>query len=365
MPNGLFKNMFLQKNEKGIIGLVTIFVIGFLGLGMMLTISKITLSEIHKNRNETFGNQSFYTAETAVKEGIYQYVKNSSSSGNFALPINNIPTGSITFLTNSSPHGWAYREVEGNANNSLTNRKIKNTILLSESWAAFDYAVYSDGELTIKGGAGNSITGNVFSNNNINCNGNPTINGDIFSADSISGCNGTSVNPGAETIPPPDIDPYYYQPLAVCSSDADNVKNDCLNAPPTFGVIFAEDNPSKQIKLQNIDLTGNLTVIDNLWISGNTVITASDSDPEIDYPAIVVQGNLKVTGDNVINGLIYVTGKTNFGSGNTTINGSIISKGGTETDIAGSVTINYNSLSGSPGGMNPPTDPKIISWSEQ
>ncbi|MFH1894501.1 MAG: hypothetical protein ABH813_01195, partial [Patescibacteria group bacterium] len=63
-------------------------------------------------------------------------------------------------------------------------------------------------------------------------------------------------------------------------------------------------------------------------------------------------------------GLVYVSGNTTFGAGNTQIFGSLISKMGV-TDLGGNVTIEYNLPSAPPGGLDPSGDPIIVSWQEQ
>ena len=347
-----------NNKNKGIVSLIVVYGVGLFALATALTLTTGILTELIKDRNSMAGDRSFYTAESTLKEGVYQYINSGSVTGNLPTSINNIDTNLTSYSINSSPRGWAYREVEGSAENNLTNRKVNSTLLLFPSGATFDYAVYSENDLTIKGST--TIIGNIFSNGTVSCNGGPDIQGDAFSSGSIDHCDGNadSVNEGAAIIPPPDIDPNYYGGMADCTSDSTHVKNDCLSGPTT-GVIFADD-PGNETNLQNINLTGNLTVIGDLSLSGGAVINASG-----DYAAIVVEGDLKVTGNNTITGLVYVTGNTTFGHGNTTITGSLVSIGGTETDIGGNVTIDYVALSGPPGGTDTTPDPKIISWGEE
>lgn len=353
-----------NKNEKGIISLITILVIGLFGLGLVLILASVSLVSLNKNFDRKFGERTFYTAETAVREAVrkYQTSNGTITSGSLSTVLNEIESGNTNYTIEPSHLGWQYKKVTATVMNEVVSaksffRKIEATFILNPSFASFDYAIFSDGQLEIKGGAGNSITGNVFSNSNVNCSGNPTINGEIFSASSIAGCDATSTS-GAEIIPPPTVDISFYQSIADCSSDANHVKDDCFGSSPTSGVIFVND-PTKETKLQNVELSGNLTVRGDLEISGGTIISASN-----DYFAIIVDGDLKVTGNNTINGIIYVTGKTTFGAGNTVVNGTIISVGGTETDIAGSVTINYQQSFAPPPGIPDSLEPKIINWSE-
>lgn len=359
--------------DKGIISLAVIFGVGFFALATALTLTTGIIVELIKDRNIVSGDRSFYTAETASREGVYQYIENDSASGNLPLTVNNIPPSSISFSISPSPRGWAYREAEGDAGNNLTNRKIRNTLLLFPAGATFDYAVYSESNLTIKGGNNNVIIGDIFSNTGIGCDGNPDIQGNAYSAGptgSIDDCedNADSINEDIKIIPSPEIDLTLYQNAAQNNplgstyfTDADDGENYLNNQTHTFPyeVIFVDDNIN-EINIQNANLTGSLVVKGNLQLSGGTTINASD-----DYAAIIVEGNLRITGDTTIYGLVYVTETTNFSGGNNSIYGSLISVGGTETDIAGSVTIDYEALSGPPGGIVILEDPKIINWWEE
>lgn len=346
------------KENRGIISLIVILGIGLFVLAITLTLTGQIVVEIIKGRNTISGDRSFYTAEAAVREGIYQYIRNGFEGiDNFPILVNDIPETAIFFEVSSSSLGWAYKEVEGNAQNA-NYRKVKNTLLLFPSALAFDYAIYSEGDLGIKGSI--DITGNVFSNGTTSCEGNAhNIDGDIFSSGSTDNdCNASSISSGVAIIPPPTIDPFYYGSIADCTSTAANVGTDCLSGP-TAGVIFVDD-PGNTVVLNGADLTGNLTIIGNLQLGGNSEIAASSSDPA----AVVIEGNLTIGGNVEIHGLIYVTGSTTFAAGNPRIYGSIISVGGI-ADIVGNPTIEYVALSGPPGGFDTTEDPQIIGWQEE
>ena len=353
--------MFKQKSnrrEGGIMSLAVVFVIGFLGLGMMTTISTIALSEINKNINTKSGNQTFYTAEAAAREGIYQYLSYDATSGNFVVPINNIATDSITFLTSTSSRGWAYREVEGNAENNLTNRTVKSTLLLFPSAAAFNHAIYSENDLSITGSV--DISGNVFSNGTTTCAGSSNIDGESYSV-GVDNC-GTHASHSegdVDIIPPPVIDPYSYSDIANCTSTLADVGNDCLSGP-TAGVVFVDDPlaPPPTEVLNGIDLVGNLTIIGNIKITGGEIVSSND------YPALIVNGDLTLGGGVEITGIVYVSGNTAFSAGTTKITGSLISIEGV-VDLGGNVTIDYDMPSAPPGGFATSGVPKIVSWQEQ
>ena len=104
-------------------------------------------------------------------------------------------------------------------------------------------------------------------------------------------------------------------------------------------LIYVEDLGGDKTNIGGIgtNLFGSLVIIGDLNITGG-LITASDN-----YAAVVVEGDLKIAGGTTINGIVYVTGATSFGAGNNTINGSLISAGGTSvTDLTGNATINFD-----------------------
>jgi len=346
------------KDNRGVMSLMVILGIGLFVLAIALTLTGQIVVEIMRGRNTIAGDQSFFTAEAAAREGVYQRINYGfEGNDNFPLLLNNISTSSISFEIATSTLGWAYREAKGDAQNA-NYRKVKSTILLYRSAPAFEYAIYSEDDLVIKGSI--NIIGDVFSNGTTTCKGNAhNIDGDLFSA-GLTGnnCNASSTGSGLEIIPPPTIDPYYYGSIATCTSTAANVATDCLAGAPS-GVIFVDD-PSSTTTLNTINLTGNLTIIGDLNLGGNSVITAFSDEPA----AVVVDGNLKIAGNVRIYGLVYVTGSTNFAGGNVEIYGSLISARGV-SDIKGNPRIEYVALTGRPGGFTEVEDPRIVRWKEE
>ncbi len=342
---------------------MVVLVIGLFALAVALTVTGQMVAEIVKGTNTISGDRSFHTAEAASREAIYQHINYGfEGTDNFSVPVNEIQETDISFEIAPSVLGWAYREIEGDARN-ISYRKVKNTLLLYPSALAFDHAIYSEGNLTIRGNI--SIIGNVFSNDSVSCVGNAhNVDGNASAVGSIgNNCNTNSSSPGSESIPPPFIDPWYYDDPSIktCESDAANVISDCLSGPTT-GVIFIND-PGNTAVLNGIALTGTITVIGNLQLGGNSEITAL-SDPESDPTAVVVHGNLSILGDTEIHGLIYVTGSTTFAGGSPEIYCSIISVGGMG-NVAGTPRIEHVPLLGSPGGFDTTIDPRIINWQEE
>ena len=322
--------MNFYRKDKGIISLVAILTIGILALSAV-TISSIgSLKELTKNRNNVMGEQSFYTAEAAAREGIYQYKKNSASySGGNAILLNDSSTAQIT--VNSLP--WPYGEVIGVAVNDMpngtTSRKVIFTTTVFPEGQAFDYAIFSDDSIDIKSNSA-IITGDVLSNSAID-----------DDHDRISGLKFENTNP---PLVPPQIDIEAYR-----------------NAP---GVTFFEEK-----KVTNPSVSGTLAVIGDLEITTSKNYTAT---PDYDYPAIIVKGKLTLNGGNV-RGIIYVDGNVDI-SGNPQVEGTILATGTTEISGGGNppANIKYNPelVSGWTEllGLNHEStysEPKIIRWREE
>ena len=386
---------FCKNNDKGIMSLVVIFVVGFFGLGLALTITMVALVGLNKNYNTNSGNQTFYTAEAANEEGIYQYIASSSYlGGNFNQSINNISTSSISIFVTSS---WPYATVTAEAENNITHREVINTINVFPESLAFDYAIFSKSGITLTGSA--STTGKLFSNGDIDINSNHVQIGGgncgAFSAGDITGhteiidSNCTTAKNLPE-IPPPivnvDLSPY--------ETDASNT-NTLFETKHSFehnvdgnimtGVMFASTTNAIGLSNPATDLSGSIVTRGNLSITNGQYETTNPN-----YYAIVckgdfnmaggqiigniyVDGNFSISGNSSATGILYIKGATTVGSGTPDIHGAIISIGGiTDTSLAGSPQIIYDedivdAWVDLPGlsTTTSAAPPRIIGWQEQ
>ncbi|TSD02493.1 MAG: hypothetical protein Athens071424_15 [Parcubacteria group bacterium Athens0714_24] len=356
------------KKDKGIISLITILTVGLFSLSAVIISEMGALKELAKNRNNMMGEKSFYAAETATREGAYQYLNNTSYSGGALLSINNVLDSSNIVDDDSLP--WPYVEIIGAAENETNHREVIHKITVFPEGQAFSYAVYSQNSISFGGNA--TVNGDIFANNNINFNGqSATINGNAFSINEIDdtdNINGEAVLVKS-VISAPQIDTQSYKDVAVfaetfftSSSDAENY----INNNTRTAVVFVEDSNETKIHGTNTKLSGSLVVSGDLEISGGTY-TATDN-----YAAIIVGGNLKISGGAIINGIVYVSGSTAFGGGNNVINGSLLSTNGASiADITGSTVINFDpdnigAWQDLEGLITTSTqDPEIVDWLER
>lgn len=361
--------MISLKNNKGIMSLAVIFVVGLFGLGTALTIATIALVGLNKNYNTNSGNKSFYAAETAAQEGAYRYINDPSSypDGVYSSPlINNVTLGTFTVANLT----WPYVEIKGTAGNNLTQREVVYTLTKFTEGMAFYYAIYSNNNLEFGGNA--NIDGNIFANTEIDFHGNALVNGDAFSPETIEDVDNIlgDIFSDLDPIPPPEINlqPYYDAAeanftLFATATDAETY----LNNQTREGVVFVEQTVGKtKIQGTNTNLTGSLVVLNSLDLTGGTYTATSN------YAALVVQGDLKIAGGAVIYGIVYVKGSTSFGAGGGRIEGSLISAGAiNDTELTGNadiifdptITGNWQNLIGL--STTTMAAPRIIGWNEQ
>ncbi|MBI4114398.1 MAG: hypothetical protein HY445_00980 [Candidatus Niyogibacteria bacterium] len=359
----------VQKSEEGIISLITILAVGLFALGTVLTISAGTLSETVKNKNMTSGSQSFYTAESAMREGAYQVIEevkefggDPTYAGEDYFALNSTSNSDVTVL-----YDWPYAIMRGEATGGNVNRAVIHTITVFPEGLAFDYAMYAQHKLNF--GGNSTVNGNIFANDGIDFTGNSAeINGDAFSSEEFTdtdNINGEAIS-GVDPIPSPELDTDDYYDAATHIFADDNDAETFLNNKTNTARVFIEDLGEIKIQGNNTILNGFLATLGDLDITGG-VINADEN-----FAAIVVLGNLKISGGTIINGVVYVKGNTTFGAGTNVINGSLISAGDVSvTAVTGNATINYdpNIASAFPNlaGLNTTSteDPKILGWTEE
>jgi len=353
-------------NNQGIVSIIIVLAVGLFAFGAAVVMASNAVNGLNKNMNTTSGDQVFYTAESATEEGIYQFIQSMASlygDQNFDT-INNVSESGFTIIKD-----WPYAQVVGSSTGTGVHRDVSMRVALFPGAGAFDHAVYANHTLDISGGANMEIWGDVFANDAINCGGNPNIHGVAASPGSISpSCNTDESVEGdsVEVIPPPQIEPDEYFDAAVLDGHyyaSSTPAQSFLNNASTTAYVFSND--PGLTKIHNATLYGFLYITGDLQLTGNdSTISAADG-----YAAIVVDGDLSITGTPIINGIVYVRGATSFSGGNKTINGSLISAGGLDTTaLSGSVTINYVSSGEIEGFEATSTDSLQISsssWSEE
>ncbi len=207
-----------------------------------------------------------------------------------------------------------------------TKRAVQVTIRVSEYPAAFDYAIFNNGGLQLKGAV--SISGDIFTNGNAVIENPAVVSGEVFTSpgSSVSG-NGT-YTVGGVLDPPPTMPflntTYYDNELNIAKSQAlGDITYD--NYDLGGQTIYVNGNVTLNGEITGsgkIIATGNITLNGNT-ISGNTSLVAGND--------IIINGTAIVQNDS----LIYSANQTTI-SGNARIDGSIMAS---KAVISGTPTI--------------------------
>jgi len=360
--------------------LIVILGIGLFVLAIALTLTGQIVVEIMRGRNTIAGDQSFFTAEAAAREGFYQYLATTTYTGGTPELINNVSEGSISVTT--STLGVAHREVIGTAKNNLTNRKVIYTVFFKDG-LALEYALFSASDISLGGNA--KINWNTFSNGNTTATGTVIVNGDVVATGAVT----TQGNPtigeitqNADPISAPqvtiDFDDYKEAAsssgtLFLSGGDFDNYLDDNTRT----GVIFASTTDSINLNQNNTDLSGSAVTLGDLRIADGefaspddrfTIVVAGDfkmTGGEIEGN-VYVEKNFKMTG-GTIKGIVYV-GETTSISGDWTIEGAIISIGVVSikgTNPSGGIIYNPDILASWFDFITITNPPEIKSWKEE
>lgn len=372
------------QKDKGVMSLAVVLVVGLFGLGTAITIATVALTGLNKNFDNKSGSQSFYTAESAARESTYQYIVNDLAL-NGDVYAQNINSSTDNVIVDESDPIFTY--ITANATDTLTNRQVIYKLEKIPGSMTFSYTIFSTGDLTVSGGAGltiNCVDGvincddfplgaSVFSNENIDLNGAPNIDGGVYAAGTINPPGNPSgivdgmkdIGDGIESISVPTIDLQPYRDEAIAGSTLFPTAADANTYLDSYdtGTVFIEDTGTTIIRDETLD--GTLVTLDELDLRGGTYGTTDFS-----RAALIVEKDLHIRNSGhtgvTLNGIIYVKGTTYF-HGDGVINGMLISVGGAETIIGGSVTMNYNpdiseEFKNIPGLD---TTPIIVNWQEE
>ena len=333
-------------------------------MAITLTLTGQIVIEIIRGRNTISGNQSFYTAEAAVREGVYQ-VKDGLMVAS-AQNINNVSSSSIEINNN-----WPNIRVLGKANNYSTNRQVVYNLITFPD-GSINYAVLSKSMLTMGGSSKIESTGgydvNVLVEDDLQCQtpNKAYIEGDVFSPNANTlGATDKNVSGDAlfaSSIPTPTIDlspsgPYYGSPLKQEFTAAAFNPNTDIPATPAIIIINGSlGTAAHSVKISG--LQGTFLVNGNLHLGANSDIRSFG-----DNATLIVVGDLITKGAVYIEGVVYITGNFTVATGNTTIKGSVIALG--DINTTGNLTIDFVPQENVGGIGDSYFPPKILGWQEE
>jgi Tfp pilus assembly protein PilV/cytoskeletal protein CcmA (bactofilin family) len=239
----------------------------------------------------------------------------------------------------------------------------------------FDFALFSDRDLTL--GGGTVFDHDIHSNGNLRLNGGVTVQGSVeaygnvrfIGINSITGdveYGGTYSNTGGTTIggtisqsarvfPMPTIDLAYYRDQAVASYTGPITFAGTTTLPD--GVIYVDGN---------LSLAGQVTGKGTIVVNGDVNITGSvtygDEGSEL---VIVCTGQVEMAGGTDVWGLIYAHNVNSTaswsGEGTVTVHGAVIAD---NIDSSGHLVLEYVPPTdvSLPGDNTHPTQIAVFSW---
>ena len=340
--------------------------IGMFSLGIAMLVVSTTTSALVKNKNSNSGNQSFFTAESAVREGVYQTLKSSLAytGGTQAMLNNSISDSDIQIVD----LGWPKVQVLGSSHSRLTEREISYVLNIFPAGAVFDHAIYAQNTLKLSGNA-NITGGSIFANGDIYLQNTLALVEDIYSGSSIddnSGQNTVAMYENVTKLNPPEVNLLYY------FNNADKIIGNVSDFNDYFDSEESTTIEDKivyiynisEIEITDVDFSGTLIVVGDLSIS-HSIFSQSDllDDPLVIY----VTGALSLGANAEITGIIYTDGLLVGNNGNPKVTGSIVVTGDTSNvELTSTIDINYvqNSWENITLDANTSGTPTVTDWSE-
>ncbi len=193
-------------------------------------------------------------------------------------------------------------------------RTVQVRITASQLPAAFDYALYNNGNLTVAGDV--TISGDIFANGNATVNIPATISGEVYvpEGNTISG-NGTYGVGGTMTDPPqmPFLDTSYY----------DGEIASATGAPAGDATISGQDLNGQTIYVNgNAVITGSITGTGKIVATGNISFEDATTAPDITF---IAGDQLNIAGTTNIGTSIMFASNSVSITGTPRITGSILS----------------------------------------
>ncbi len=307
-----------MKKKNGNI-LVTFIIIATLAL-VAFSLFFVVSGRLKSSTGESNYIKALYVAEAGVHKAIWNLVTPPAEGGQGTSwratgLTEDFGDGRYTMVvTNGREPGNVLITSSGEVADVV--RTVQVEITSSKLPAAFDYALYNNGNLTVKGSV--TISGDIFANGNMTIQHPASIpTGEVFVPEGNTiGGSGTYTVGGYLPDPPqmPYLDTSYYE---------GEIGSARLRAPG-------------DLTLNNYDLTEDLYVNGNVSISGT--LTGSGK--------IVSSGTMSFSTSSTSPNITYISGSTLSISGNSSVNGSIV-YASQKIDISGTPRVQGTLLSSS------------------
>jgi hypothetical protein len=392
-------------NEQGIVLIATLGLLSIIALMGTLAVTN-TFTEIKISSNHKTSKQSFYIAEAGIHRAIGMLNTSTDWIGSLANPTisafpgdNSLGDGTyvVKVFENDPTPGSVRINSTGNVSGSSS---IVEAIVTPEYYDILDYATFDCGNLDLKSGVTNKISGgdvfvggnlelkstgthliqngdvyatgkikiegnssitggNAFANGDIDVksSASPNIGGNATAGGNVSG-SGTISGTTTQGIPAPVINQCVGTNLADIIITSDIIQGFRDNATTTISGDYEFDDDDNYTGI--VHITGDFELEENATFSGNVIfivdgnvdITGSltSSPPGSSVTFLVPNGNFKVKGGGsfTIDGTLLVGTVDQDGSNIT--GGNIDVKDGSDLTVNGSVIAVNGNTDASSGG---------------
>jgi len=362
VPRISLHNLIGKPNNRGSIFLsAMIALIVLLALGV--TFVEMSIQEVARASREKKETRALSLAEAGLDYAAWRLYNQAPASYPFALARADMPEGSFSAVVER------YRDESGalvpNAIKVVStgisqgfNAEVKAVghyaVASGPNSGVFDFALFSNSDLTIKGTA--DIDGSIHSNGNMTLQGAPNVTGDASATgwikDPKSGVEGTKYpNAARKTMPTVDIQYYRANATQVYGSSQNFSGTTLLN-----GITFVDGDV--QISGQ-VEGKGVIVATGEIHVNGNTTLANADSEF-----ALISTYKVRVNGTCRIEGVIY-THNAQFdaafdGNGTADVLGAVVAD---VITVNGTLLVEYKKPTVPlPGSHDSPIQIDLVSW---
>jgi len=332
IKNNKIKN--LLSNQKGIALLTTlifVFILVTFGVALLtMTSNDIKLSALQRDSTE-----AFYVAEAGIDKALwylntpednggegldwrpneYQESYPAVSTNYYQLTVENTDEQDIIKITS--------RGVVSDGNKVYGSRKIeveaKKAISPSPSLLVYNYAVATEGNLTLKG---------IIVNDDVHSNGNISVTAQKVTINGVATASGERNDRGSvshEKQMYPRIDFEYYKGLAIATGTYYGDSKEFNTVETITGIHFIEgDVKIKSAAVLNIYEGGAIFATGTITVIANPTINRTQT-PGYDNPlAIIAKGDITLYGYLDVVGVIQTEGTLKISSSDSSFDGALI-----------------------------------------
>lgn len=355
----------MKSNEKG--NLILTFILLVSASAILLSFLYIITGRTRDIASEQNRAKAFYIAEAGLQKAIWYLsaptgIGGRGSSWRTGGLTEIFAGGQYSLIVADSPNQSITITSTGEINN--TARTVQEQLSSSSLPSAFNYALYTNGNITLK--SSTVVKGDLFANGNIttaNSSNHPTGESYVTSGHTVNGASGTVPDP----IPAmPTLNTTFYDQQIALAQSASGGNQNLSNIDLAGSTIYVHGNvsisgnitgggaivASGSVSINGATISPNTTIIGNgeMSLSGNTNIQSSSilySPDEISISGSsrisgsVLSNEISVSGNTTIYGILYSWDETISLSGSVFVYGSVVNPA--SSSYSGNFTIEFDS----------------------